>query len=129
MHNLHVDRSKFGRVWRTWDYLGNQNYNLLIERWKNIVQRNLKISCYYRRIIFLCVGDRSALHLFEGNSPQFSIICLCAMIWRQQNNECVAFTQLKFVQSFGTGLFEAVGMYLVLSRPGPYVLTESYTGN
>ena len=47
------------------------------------------------------------------------------MIWRQQNNESEAFTQLNFVQSFGTGLFEAVGMYLVPSRPEAYVLTES----
>ena len=47
------------------------------------------------------------------------------MIWRQQNSECEAFTQLNFVQSFGTGLFEAVGMYLVPSRSEAYVLTES----
>ena len=65
---------------------------------------------------YICLG---------GIAPQFSFICLCTMIWRQQNNECEAFTQLNFVQSFGTGLFEAVGMYLVPSRPEPYVLTES----
>ena len=50
------------------------------------------------------------------------------MIWRQQNNECEASTQLNFVQLFGTGLFEAVGIYLVPSRPEPYVLTESERG-
>ena len=73
----------------------------------------------------MCLGDRSAFHLFEGNGSQFSFICLCTMIWGQQNNVGYAFTQLSFVKSCYVDLFEAVGIYLVSPPPETYVLTES----